>query len=329
MKQFIYITLFSFGLSQISFGQTPEELEAELKAQQEINSLLKDRIEALEAELEGRKLQPPQDRTLSPAVSVALDDPEMDRALERALQRNGAAVLAPYVFEITPTLSWSHTGRDALQNKETIYGASIDTRLGLPGGFMIGATLPYFDRNIDDRGSNNGIGDTSFTLWKSFISGSNNPSVVGSVRYSIPSGDDFREAGIPLGSGFHKISGRLSAVKRIAPLAFYGNVSYTHHFENTVNDIAAKRSGIFGIGGGVNLAATPEITLSTGLSFTFENELEIDSIKIDNSKSTVGIVSLGTGIILNRNVFLSLSAGFGITDDAPDVIVSASLPIRF
>lgn len=329
MKIIHILAILTFGIVQTSFAQTTEKLEAELKAQQEINELLKDRIDALEAELEGRKLQPPQDRTLSPVASVALDDPEMDRALERALQRNGAAVLAPYVLETTPSLSWSHTGRDALQNKETIYGATIDTRMGLPGGFMIGATLPYFDRNVDQRGDNNGIGDASFTLWKSLISGSDSPSVVASVRYSIPTGDDFREANIPLGSGFHKISGRLSAVKRIAPLAFYGNFSYTHHFENTVNNISANRSGIFGVGGGVNLAATPDITLSTGLNFTFENELEIDGIQIENSKSTIGIVSLGAGIILNRNVFLQLSAGFGITDDAPDVIIGASLPIRY
>jgi hypothetical protein len=310
-------------------AETIEELEARLAAQKEINKLLKQRIETLEAELAGREIPPPS-ADFTPGPDIAVDDPELDRALERALERRGAAVLRPYAVEVTPSLAWSHAGRDAISSTQDTLGAGLEARIGFPGGWMIGAAVPFFYRDINGVGSNTGIGDASATVWKSILQQDGTwPSLVGSLRYGAPTGDDIGDDAVPLGSGFHRITGRFSSVKTVDPIAFFGDLSYTHYFADTISGVDLDRSDVFGFGLGSNLAVTPDVTISASFDFAFENEFEINGVEVRGSDTTIGQFTLGAGVVLTRDIFLSLTGGVGITDDSPDVIIGVSLPIRF
>lgn len=310
-------------------AQTVEELQAELAAQKRINELLKQRIETLEADLAGREIPPPAGAA-APAPERAADDPEAGRALERALVRRGTAVLPPYTVEVTPSLSWSHSGRDSTASTRDSYAAGLDARMGLPGGWMVGASAPLLHRDIDGVGDNTGFGDVSATVWKSLLVEDGTwPSLVGSLRYSAPTGEDFVEDRVPLGSGFHRLTGRLAAVKTVDPIAFFGDLSYTHHLAEEISGVDVDRSGVLGFGAGANLAVTPEITASAGIDFAFEQEVEINGSEIGGSATTIGQVELGVGVLLARDVFLTFSGAFGVTDDSPDVTLGMSLPVRF
>ena len=310
-------------------SQTVEELKAQLEAQKQLNELLKQRVETLEAKLAGRVIAPPP-RDEAPAPEIGVNDPEGDRALERALVRRGTAVLPAYVAEVTPSLSWSHSGRDALSSTRDTYVAGLDARVGLPDGWMVGASVPFLHRDIDSVGDSSGLGDVSATVWKSFRSQDDAwPSLVGSLRYGAPTGDDFSEENVALGSGFHRITGRLSAVKTIDPVAFFGDVAYTHFLGETISGVDLDRDGVIGFGFGANLAATPDISMNAGFDFAFEGDIERDGVKLDGTATTVGLFEIGAGFVLTQDVFLSFSGGIGVTDDSPDVILNASLPIRF
>lgn len=50
---------------------------------------------------------------------------------------------------------------------------------------------------------------------------------------------------------------------------------------------------------------------------------------IVGSRQTRGLLELGAGAVLARNMFLTVGAAIGITADSPDVTVAVSLPIRF
>lgn len=316
-------------------AQTIDELkaelttrEAELAAQVQINALQRQRIETLEAKLSGKRLAVAPPSKQNPEREAG--DPEEDGALERALLRRGIAVLPPYSSEVTPSLAWSHSGSDFNSSTQDTFTSRLDARMGLPGGWMIGASLPYTYRDIAGLGDNSGVGDISATAWKSLFSQTDTrPSLVGSLRYSAPTGDDFSDDPVALGSGFHSLTSRLSSSKRFDPIAVYGDVSYTHLFDETINGIDLNRSGIAGFGFGANLAVTPDITMNTGLSFFFEDEIEVNGIKIRGSDTTVGQFEFGFGIVLAKDVFLNFNGAVGITDDSPDVSLGISLPIRF
>ena len=304
------------------------ERDAQLAAQVQINALQRQRIETLEAELAGRKIAPPLASGQSP--DRAAGDAEEEGALERALVRRGTAVLSPYTVEITPGFAWSHSGSDFNSSTQNSYAGGLDARIGLPGGWMIGGSVPFYHRDIAGVGDNTGFGDVSATVWKSILAPSDTqPSVVGSLRYGAPTGEDISEDAVALGSGFHSLTGRLSASRSIDPIAFYGNVSYTHFLGETISGVDVDRSGVIGFAAGASLAVTPDITVSTGIDFSFEEEIEVNGTKVKGSDTTVGQVEFGVGIVLTRDIFLTFNGAVGVTDDSPDVSLGVSLPIRF
>lgn len=328
MKYTYAVAIFLFAALPAG-AETIEELKAQLEAQKQINALQRQRIETLEAELAGRKIAPPA-RTEVAGPEIAAEDPEADRALERALQRRGIAVLAPYVVDAAPSLFWSHSGSDDTISTDDIYGAGLDARIGLPGGWMLGAGVPILYRDIDDIGNNSGVGDVSATVWKSlFTQLGSRPSLVASLRYAAPTGDDIGDDDVPLGTGFHRVTARLSTVKTIDPIAFFGDLSYTHYIDDTISGADVDRSDAVGFGLGANLAVTPGVSLGAGLDFAFEDEVAVNGTDVRGSSTTLGQVELTAGILLSRNVFLNLTGAFGITDDSPDVTLGMSLPIRF
>lgn len=71
-----------------------------------------------------------------PAVAVVPGD---RRALERALVREGGALLAPGVWEAESSLGYAH---DAAM-RQTGYEAAIGWRVGLPWHMQLDGTLPY------------------------------------------------------------------------------------------------------------------------------------------------------------------------------------------
>jgi hypothetical protein len=328
MKYTYALAIFLFAALPAG-AETIDELKAQLEAQKQINALQRQRIETLEAGLAGREIAPPA-RAEVAAPEIAADDPEADRALERALQRRGIAVLAPYITDAAPSLFWSHTGSDASISTDDIYVAGLDARIGLPGGWMLGAGVPILYRDIDDIGNNKGVGDVSATVWKSlFTQQAGRPSLVGSLRYAAPTGDDIGDDNVPLGTGFHRATARFSTVKTVDPIAFFGDLFYTHYIDDTVSGVDVDRSDTIGFGLGANLAVTPDVSLGAGLDFAFEDEVELNGTDVRGSSRTLGQVELTAGILLSRNVFLNLTGAFGITDDSPDVTLGISLPIRF
>lgn len=326
---------YTFALAALLFAALPagaetiEELKAQLEAQEQINALQRQRIETLEAELAGRKIAPPA-RAEVAAPEIAAGDPEADRALERALERRGSVVLAPYVVEVAPSLFWSHDGSDSNNSTDDIYGAGLDARIGLPGGWMLGAGVPYIYRDIDDVGSNSGAGDVSATVWKSlFTQEGRRPSLVASLRYAAPTGDDIGDDDVPLGTGFHRVTARLSTVKTIDPIAFFGDLTYTHYIDDEISGVDVDRSDTIGFGLGASLAVTPDTSFGAGINYAFEDDVEVNGTGVRGSSTTLGQVELTAGILLTRDVFLNITGAFGITDDSPDATLGMSLPIRF
>ena len=67
----------------------------------------------------------------------------MERALERTLVREGALVLPPWTFELTPQFSYAHW--DSVQDPfiRNSYSAGLSLRMGLPWASQVTVSLPY------------------------------------------------------------------------------------------------------------------------------------------------------------------------------------------
>lgn len=325
-------------------AQTVDELKRQLEAQQKINAQLRQRVITLEKTIEELQAQydsnfagqiaesateqEPQ-RVEAIAVDESLD--ESDRgALEEALVQRGSAVLPPWTAQIIPAASWGHSGSSALGSKSDNYVTSVSARMGLPTGLMLDVGLPFVVHAENINGDNSGIGDFSISLTKQLLSQSDDrPSLLASFGYVAPTGEDLFETAVPTGSGFHIIQGTLSSVKSIDPVAFYGDLSYSHPFSRNFQGSNFQAGDTIGFGVGSTLAATPEIALSLGMNFSFVGDWEVDGIDINGSDRTIGIVSLGAGFLLSQNLYLSIAGQFGVTEDASDLGLSVALPMRF
>jgi hypothetical protein len=102
-------------------------------------------------------------------------------------------------------------------------------------------------------------------------------------------------------------------------------VSYAKTFEH--DDLEPGDEVGFSLG--TVLAASPETSLSFFFNQTFADDTKFDGDTINGSDQVIGTLSLGAATILGRNVLLSITGEVGLTDDAPDYAIGASLPIRF
>lgn len=335
----IYSGLIAICLSSLiltsAHAETIEELQQQLEAQKQIVELLKQRIRTLEAQT--REKQGDVTNVAAPSTPAVTEetperkagDPEEDRALERALVRQGLSVMSAGKWELTPGLVWAHSGSNTIRTRSDDYIATLDARVGLPWNTMMGIGVPYYIEADREIGDNSGFGDLSLRVWKQLLAQNDNrPSLVGSLAYNAPTGKD-ASGPIPLGSDFHRLSLNLNTSKRIDPLVLYGDLFYSYTFSEEFDDLKVQPSDTVGVRGGASLAITPDITGNLGLRVSLSDELERDGEKVQGTDQTIGFLEVGFGYLLNRRNYLSFSADVGVTDDSPDLILGISLPTRF
>jgi hypothetical protein len=120
------------------------------------------------------------------------------------------------------------------------------------------------------------------------------------VQWDTDTGET--DNGIFLGSGFHEISGSVTAVKTQDPLVFVGSAFYLTSFEKG------------GVDPGDQIGAT---------------EVEVDGQAIPGSDAVFATFTIGVSSIMGPRVLLDLTAGIGLTHETSDYFVDVSLPIRF
>ena len=147
--------------------------------------------------------------------------------------------------------------------------------------------------------------------------------LIGRVTWDTDSGET-SDDGVSLGGGFHELQGSLTMTKRQDPLVFIGSASYGTTFEK--DDI--NPGDQLGFSVGALLAASPETSLRVILNQTFVNELEVGDRAIGGSDQVFGTLNFGASSIIGRGKFLDLTAGIGLTDEAPDYSVGISVSFR-
>lgn len=303
----------------------------QLAAQKAINQQLRQRLDTLERELlSNRKSKDPLivglDTTAPAAKEISLSTDTTISAIEEALGEKGLVLLPAGMYRLTPSATWFHNGSGL--NLVDSYAVGLSIEAGLPMGMAIAIKQPYawVDNQYE---SLKGRGSTSISLSKKLNNETEDmPSFVARIGYTHNNGAPY------IANGFKTYSVSLSAVKRADPLVFYGGASYSYRLSEPTTDengllTRLKPGGVYGLNMGLSLAATPDVSLDAGLSFSFVDKTKVDTTLIPGSHRTLGYVDLGARIRLTRKLFLSLSTSSGVTDDATDFIFSMALPYRF
>lgn len=332
MKKNIWIGIFSLALSTPLLAQSVEELQRRLADKETENQQLRERIRILEREVTPNRIE----YTRRGRISIDQDEEDSNRALERALVREGGLVLSPGTLELEPNFTYSYRNDNFTQTRRHSFGPALAFRAGLPWRSQIEASLPYvFERRRDSTVSNNADGIGDFTIGFSHQLMNERPStpgLIGAIQYQASTGKNtIFESGRPvtLGSGFDSIQGSVTALKRIDPLVIFGSYSVAHIFSKQKEGIKVDLGNSQTLRLGTALATGPDTSLRSALSMTFFEKAKFGEKSLPGSDNALGMLELGASIVLTGSMAVDVLLGIGLTSNAPDFRLSIALPIRF
>ena len=254
-------------------------------------------------------------------------DEDVDRALEQTLVSQGALVLAPFTYELTPEFSWAHWDTATNATLDNSYSAGLGFRMGLPWRSQISLGVPYVWNDFGKDGSSDGLGDAGVVFSKELLrEGDVLPGLLGSVGWTSPTSRACCTGPIPYVSGFQ---GGLTAVKRLDPLVAFAGVSYYSQISGDVAGTTFDPSDVIGTRLGASLAVTPVTSLTAGLNISFLTDTQPGNLPGPQPDDILASVDFGFNTLLWRKTFLSTTAQFGLTGDVPDFRLITSVPVRF
>ncbi|MEJ2129987.1 MAG: hypothetical protein P8X81_14250, partial [Woeseiaceae bacterium] len=225
---------------------------------------LQDQLAVLESQLQnkstGKDEIPPLRRDDSPRQTsrrsdtgrLIVDEVAAERALERTLVQAGVLLLPRGALELTPSLSMAVSDFELativdvgagdelgiVRVDRSSYSLALTGRIGLPFDSQLEFSIPYLSVTEDSalsvlsgstdaisqtgRGTGDFVVGVSKTLWRE---SAHTPDVVGRIVWNAGNGSE-DDDGVVLGGGFSSLTGSLSFMKRLDPLALILSLDY-------------------------------------------------------------------------------------------------------
>lgn len=270
-----------------------------------------------------RDAETPQSLRPSGDGDAPIEADETTRALERALVRQGAAVLPRGSGEVEPEL-WYVYRESGGRRRDTVTPV-LNLRLGLPWGAQADARLPYvaLDREAG-AGTSSGFGDVALGLTKLLATERGaRPELLVSARWKTTTG---RSGGsLPPGSGNDAVQALVTALKRKPPVVLTGSAYYVANLRSGDVD----RGDTAGVILTSLLAATPDLSLLLGIDVATFSATTVRGEPVPGTDRLGGILNVGMSAVLSRSVAANVAAGIGITRAAPPLQLTVSLPFRW
>lgn len=309
--------------------------------------------------------QPPEPQPPRPEVQAIADlggvlTPKGTLVLEPSIQYSHSQVNR-FTFLGVEILDTFLIGLIEAQDADRdLYQAAITGRYGITNRLEAEIKIPYVYR--DDRVSfiipqvdpdaqltqevdGDGIGDIELGLHYQINDGLDDwPIFIANLRYKSPSGKgpfdvdrgaNGLESELATGSGFHGVEPSVTILYPNDPAVFFANFGYFFHLpddvDETFNDqtIGKVDPGdafrmSFGMAYSINERSS--FTLGYKHDFIGETETEVNGIDLTASTLSVGSLLLGYSFQVNNYTSTNINLELGITDDAPDVLMTLRVP---
>src|SRR5262249_6865773 len=306
-------------------------LKAELEANKADVAKIERRIRQMEVQAPAHGGAPvdapiagPTGRPL--AATAPPDAPALEQALQRTLVREGALVLPPWKFQLTPQFSYAHW--DKIQDPfiSNAYSGALSLAVGLPWTSQVSVSVPYvYDQGRDGNPSSSGLADVGFLFSKELLVENDTvPNLVGSVGWTSPTSRSSAVGPIPYVSGFQA---GFTASKRLDPLVVFLSGSYFSAAE--VAGLEFNPANVVGGRIGASLAISPATAITAGFNVAYLTGTNSADLVLPSSDRLLSSVDVGFNTLLWNRTMLSITTQFGITGHTPDFRVITALPIRF
>ena len=237
--------------------------------------------------------------------------------------------------------------------------ASLTGRLGLTSRLELELKVPYVYRNdtetvaipqveetdISRRLEGDGLGDIEMALHYQLNNGLDGwPFFIANARYKLSNGEgpfdvsrtsDGIGTELATGSGFYSFEPSVTALFPSAPAVFFANLGYLINFEEDIDKTFGEQSiGKVDPGDSVRFSFGMAYSVNERASFTLgfktdsiqKSETEINGVTLDSPKLTIGSMLMGYSYQLTNDVGINLNLELGVTEDAPDMLITFRLP---
>lgn len=212
-----------------------------------------------------------------------------------------------------------------------------------------GSQAGQFD--IDRDLSGNGLGDIELAARYQLNRGQNNwPYLIANLRYKSTTGrgpfdirrdDNGIERELATGSGFHSIEPSITALYPSDPAVFFTNIGYLYTRKDSINkrindDITigdVDPGDAIRVSFGMGYAINERASFSVGYKHDYIDNTKTEFIGSNGNSTTqssrslnIGSLLLGWSYQLKPDVSVNLGLELGVTDDAPDTVITLRVP---
>ncbi len=179
--------------------------------------------------------------------------------------------------------------------------------------------------------------------WPIFVAGLRVKTTTGVGPFDVARDADGIETELPTGSGFWGIEPGITMLYPSDPAVFFANVTHLFHLEQSIDKTIGGNligdvdpGNVTGITFGMGIGLNERTSFSIGYEHSFISETKSEITPAGGPKATqtspsldVGSLVLGFNHVVNDRISVNLTTEAGITDDAPDIVLTLRVPIRF
>ncbi|MDP3846121.1 MAG: transporter [Pseudomonas sp.] len=186
------------------------------------------------------------------------------------------------------------------------------------------------------------LGDVSTSLrWQPWPSVRGRPATTLYATLGLPTGqspyDINPDTALSTGSGYYSLGGGANLSYVIDPVVLFGSLGYTYNLP--VDDVNQVRGGrllekvepgsTLSYSMGFAYALSYDVSLSTSyqMAYTLKPTYTFAGEEVDGTEQTSAIMNFSLGLRTSPDYIVNVNAGFGMTEDSPDVLLGVSMPL--
>lgn len=186
------------------------------------------------------------------------------------------------------------------------------------------------------------LGDISATLrWQPWPSLRGRPVTTFYATLGLPTGDSPYDMNpdkdVSTGNGYYSLGVGANVSYVIDPVVLYGSVGYTYNmnvdsihqyqYGEELQKVTPGDSLNFAMGMAYALSYDVSLATSYQMAYQMKSRYHFDDRTVEAPEQTSAIMNFSLGLRTAPDYIVNVNAGFGMTEDSPDVLLGISLPL--
>ena len=203
--------------------------------------------------------------------------------------------------------------------------------------------VPFVAKYDTERDTNtNSLGDLSLSLrWQPWSSVRGRPVTTLFATLGLPTGESPYDVkvddGMATGNGYYSLGVGANMSYVVDPVVLFGSLGYTYNLP--IRDADQVRGGrlleevdpgsSLSMSMGFAYALSYDVSLATSLQMAHNlaPTFKFQDATLEGTEQTSAVMNFSLGLRTSPDRIININAGFGMTEDSPDVLLGFSLPL--